>query len=81
MGTMDLICSELDSRLLLTIWVVPNSLANVRRLSSTSMAMILEAPAAFATIMAASPTAPTPRTATLEFTWTRNELNAAPAPV
>jgi hypothetical protein len=62
------------------VWVAPNPLAHSSFVSSTSMAMIVLAPARRAPAMAASPTPPQPHTATESPRVTPPVFIAAPSP-
>ena len=64
----------------LTVWVAPKSLAQASFWSSMSTAMTVDAPASRAPAMAASPTPPHPKTATLSPRPTPPVLSAAPRP-
>ncbi len=68
------------SRLLITC-VAPSSLASSSRDVTTSMAMMVVAPATRAAITALRPTAPAPKLAKLLPAVTLSELITAPAPV
>ena len=62
------------------MWVAPKSLAQASFWSSMSTAMTVDAPASRAPAMAASPTPPHPKTATLSPRPTPPVLSAAPRP-
>ena len=64
----------------LTTWVAPNSCAQSSLRTSTSTAMIVLAPARTAPTIAASPTPPQPKTATVSPRPTLPVLSAAPSP-
>jgi hypothetical protein len=65
----------------LTQSVAPNARAAVNLLGLTSIAMIRRAPLSFAAWMTESPTAPQPKTATLEPISTWQVFHTAPHPV
>jgi hypothetical protein len=67
--------------LALTAWVAPSSAASASRVSFTSTATTVVAPATFAAITEARPTDPVPNTASDSPGRTRSEFSTAPAPV